>query len=284
MLCDTLPNSLHTKNCYSALALDILNEDEEEENDESSKESTTIEQMTIPPPLVRPELPKEDRANESLRLLDEQDGFGKEVASPPPTATSTYHYDTSNPNYNLKAISVQLTGWELCATLSGLTMMTSLYFWDNYSRRSYLGVYPIQSRVLWSLALAMDWVADALNYAGIASGLHGLVVFSLLSVHGRTMELVPPPGNPTTTALQSPLFAQFHQGTKRYQERGLLGFVISIYLLGAQTIFFLLSKLASRSILWVRVGVVLLVFGMWKMVRDLQSSVSEAKSPIHSGF
>ena len=135
--------------------------------------------------------------------------------------------------FNVDRATVRLDGLEVYAVVSALTLATAIACFDAYGSDSATTIFEVSHITRDNLVpLVMNTIFLIVSGVGIIAGLHATLVFSLMTMYGRTAV-----GVSRDTA-----FVEFFVQTGPVRYRGFLAFRLSLYCFLIQVIFTLTSK------------------------------------------
>ena len=186
----------------------------------------------------------------------------------------------------LDRTSFRLDGLEVYAVVSALTLATSIQFFDLLSDRWQWGEYfaaalaamsstaPLANRVVLHLrylfGISTDFVCLAACATGMFTGLHATLVFSLMTVYGRT----------AVGCGWDESFQRFFESTEQVRFRGFRSFRVSLYSFLVQILFIIVSRLPPRS---KHAGAMVLIYAVWRIFKDTQFIINKAGAMMFAG-
>lgn len=225
----------------------------------------------------------------SLASLQEQHQANKlsrqiENSSPPQTTISATAATNGTTTFGDESIAVEwdragfrLDGLEVYAVVSALTLATSIQFFELLSDQWQWGGplpvsllasgFPLASRLFFYaqhwFGIATDFVCLLASATGMITGLHSTLVFSLMTVYGRT----------AVGSGWDDSFQQFFRSTGQVRFRGFRSFRASLYTFLVQILFIIVSRLPPRTRV---VGAMVLTYTMWCVYKDTQFIINKA--------
>ncbi|CAB9514231.1 expressed unknown protein [Seminavis robusta] len=171
--------------------------------------------------------------------------------------------DDTKDMLNVDRATVRLDGLEVYAVVSALTVATAIACFDSYGTDLTTIFTPSQLNRHNALPLFLNTVFLAVSGIGIIAGLHATLVFSLMTMYGRT----------AVGVSHDEAFVEFFVQTGRVRYRGFHTFRMSLYCFLIQVLFTITSK--SSPILRPFVIIVNLACIYWVYV-DTQSVIDKA--------
>ena len=120
------------------------------------------------------------------------------------------------------------------------------------------------------LGITSDCICLAACATGMFTGLHATLVFSLMTVYGRT----------AVGCGWDESFRQFFQATEQVRFRGFRSFRVSLYTFLVQILFIIVSRLPPRT---KNMGTIVLSYAAWRIYRDTQSINNKAGAMLFAG-
>lgn len=166
---------------------------------------------------------------------------------------------------NVDRATVRLDGLEVYAVVSALTLATSIACFDAYGSdfTTTLTSWHELTRTNHLPPLVMNTIFLVVSGVGISAGLHATLVFSLMTMYGRT----------AVGVSHDAAFVEFFVETGRVRYRGFLTFRLSLYCFLVQVIFTLTSKCSPmlRPLL-----ILINLASMYQVYVDTQSVIEKA--------
>lgn len=160
------------------------------------------------------------------------------AAAPPPPPSPPPDDD----DRELDRSTIRLDGLEVYAVVSALTTATSITCFDAFTPREW--------EELWSqgeyIALIGDTAFLVSSIAGIVAGMHATLVFSLMTMYGRT----------ALGMDRDDAFGTFFTRTGMQRYRGFKTFLYSLYAFLVQVVILITAKTPSRVRVFAFLGVV----------------------------
>ena len=139
-------------------------------------------------------------------------------------------HDEDDDQLNIDRATVRLDGLEVYAVVSALTVATAIACFDVYATEHVVIGDRLNGNDL--LHLTLNTVFLAVSGVGIIAGLHATLVFSLMTMYGRT----------AVGVSHDEAFVEFFVQTGRVRYRGFLTFRMSLYCFLIQVVFTITSK------------------------------------------
>jgi hypothetical protein len=163
--------------------------------------------------------------------------------------------------------TIRLDGLEVYAVVSALTVASSIQGYELLSRNWHWGasnfVVDTNNRFKWYCELAVDLFCLVASATGMIAGLHSTVVFSLVTVYGRTAI-----GMGADHA-----FEEFFHKTAKVRYRAFLSFRMALYSFLVEALFLIKGHLPPylRSL-----GVAIVLAIIVRIYSDTQSIIDQA--------
>lgn len=206
--------------------------------------------------------------------------------SNPGKAKARSEEEEENIEVELDRAGFRLDGLEVYAVVSALTLATSIQFFDLLSDRWQWGecfaaalaamssTAPLTGKVVLHLqylfGISTDFICLAACATGMFTGLHATLVFSLMTVYGRT----------AVGCGWDDSFQRFFQSTEQVRFRGFRSFRVSLYSFLVQILFIIVSRLPPRS---KHAGAMALTYAVWRIYKDTQFIINKAGAMMFAG-
>lgn len=166
--------------------------------------------------------------------------------------------------FNVDRATVRLDGLEVYAVVSALTLATAIACFDAYGSDFATTIFEVSHITRDNLVpLVMNTIFLIVSGVGIIAGLHATLVFSLMTMYGRT----------AVGVSHDAAFVEFFVQTGRVRYRGFLTFRLSLYCFLVQVIFTLTSKcspILRPLIIFINLA------SMYQVYVDTQSVIDKA--------
>lgn len=167
---------------------------------------------------------------------------------------------------DLERTCVRMDGLEVYAVVSALTVATSLSVAEAYRHdsdaRGWVDMYQDGQHV----ELLCRSIFLMCSAASALLGLHATLVFSLITMYGRTAVGVD----------NMPAFRAFYDGTAGQRFRGFRAFLFSIYAFLAQIVLVVTAKCPEHNRLYPLMGFILASAAVLQIYRDTEHIVGKA--------